>query len=261
MEAVRTGRPRAYVQFVCTEGCTGHLPGDTIGIVIILSEVILPYTTGLPRDITVHALHWEVTGTPGDSDFLAITSEIDNFFNLDVDEPEPGAGTFPISGFLSPVIDRAENACRVKFYDAQAPKPRVRLAETQFTLDDPLGGDALPNEVAVCLSINSVEGAGAILQRNRRGRVYIGPVHSGMLGERTEGGVDYPAVSSDFRQRLAFAAERMATGPTTVTWDIYSPTLDAAFAVSGGYVDNELDTIRSRQYVSSLRTTFGVPFV
>jgi hypothetical protein len=91
--------------------------------------------------------------------------------------------------------------------------------------------------------------------------MYIGPLN----GTYTQGamdvaGVDLPAVSTACRESLAALCERMATGPTTVRWAIYSRAANQAYEVSGGFIDNEFDTQRRRQVDATARTTWGLPF-
>lgn len=215
----------------------------------------LPYITGLPRDVTVNSLHWSTVGEANDADFLAITSELDSFLNLPVSAPGEDWDTLKMSDFLSTFVERGEDAGYVKFYDV-SDDPLVLLAQTSLPIGFPsVSGPDMPNELAACLSITATP-ALPVLLRNRRGRVYFGPLNSSAVGDMTVGGQPYPALNTNFREVAAVACERMASGPTTVLWQIYSRVLDQAFQVSQGFIDNEFDTMRSRQFRATVRTSW-----
>lgn len=221
-------------------------------------EVRLPYVTNLPRDLSINVLHWNTVGDPNDADFLAITSEIDSFFNLEADAPDEDFDGLNIARYMSSVISRESGACRVRFYNIED-DPIILLAETQFTLEPHAEPSSnMPNEMAICCSLTATP-ALPVLLRNRRGRLYLGPVTSLVIGGMDVAGEEYPAVSSLVRELLAHVLERMATGPTTVLWQIYSRVNEEAYEVSGGFIDNEFDTQRRRQVPATARTVWGLP--
>lgn len=223
---------------------------------ILRCEVTMPFTTALPRDIAMNTFHWETSGDANDADYLAITSELDHFYNLPVDSDVPSADGLAVSQFLSRILSRSENAVTVTFSDAQA-DPAPVLAVTNFTLDNGSGFDAdvLPQEVALCISYQATPLL-PVPVRRRRGRVYMGPLNTNGVGEASTGGVDISVANTAIRNVFAEAASRMATGPTTVSWVVYSTVNDDSYVITEGWVDNAWDTQRRRELDATVRTTW-----
>jgi hypothetical protein len=138
----------------------------------------------------------------------------------------------------------------IKIYDYADDKPRVPKLEETFTFNP--GGDPLPGEVAVCLSMEAEKVSG-VEQARRRGRVYLGPLTTSVAS--------FTANDADVRVADAVAtdilthAETMATGGTgAFRLAVFSPTTvaqggtdDAAWNdVTHLWIDDAFDIIRKR---------------
>lgn len=222
---------------------------------ILRSEVHLPFTTNLPKDVSINALHWSVDGdADNDANWDAIANLVQAFWNDEVGGVAPGE-------YLSSIIKRDTDACFIKFYDAEA-DPQVLLGQRNFTLAaTPVAETNYPNEVAICLSLTCTP-ATIVPVRRRRGRMYVGPVNVGVEGSRTVGGEEVPAVATGVRGVFAGACEAMATQTDSdfVAWGVWSTVNEALYVITGGFVDNDFDTQRRRQYPSTARTTWGTVF-
>ncbi len=222
---------------------------------ILRAEVHLPFTTNLPKDVSINALHFGVEGdADNDSNWDDIRDLVAAFWNTTISGIAPSA-------YLSSIIQRATDACYIKFYDAEA-DPQVLLGQRNFTANSAAVAETnYPNEVAICLSLTCTPG-GSVPVRRRRGRMYVGPVNVGVEGSRTVAGEEVPAVASTVRTTFATACENMATQDDFpfVSWGVWSTVNEALYVITGGFIDNDFDTQRRRQYPASARTTWGTVF-
>lgn len=161
-----------------------------------------------------------------------------------------------IDGVIYPTT--IQNACTIKVYDLTDEEPRVPVDERTFEII-PTANNALPHEVAVCLSYRGELVSGEIAAR-RRGRIYLGPITSTAV--TVANGASQ--VSAAVRDAIAVAAGALRDSPST-KWSVFSPTtlaapggdLATAFNdVVTGYVDNAFDTMQSRGQAATLRSNF-----
>lgn len=129
--------------------------------------------------------------------------------------------------------------CRL--YDLANPTPRPILAESTRQV----GGQSEvsgPGEVALCLSFFS--------QRNipsQRGRLYIGPFEKNDMDKRS---------NQVIRGWLGTLAQGLADiGGTGTDWAVYSRKDNVTYSVTNWWVDDEWDTIRSRGFPPTTRTS------
>jgi hypothetical protein len=204
-------------------------------------QVILPYVTGVPEDVSTNTLYITADDDP---DFGELTDQIALLYNFVPDGF--GHGT---SWYLSALVDRGAGACKMRFYDMALPPPRLLIAETEWTLEEEADGFALPPEVAVCLSYK----AAGPSQPRLRGRIFIGP-----LTDRALANDDSGTPAGSFRACLAItAATFAAAGPGNgYVWAGYSPTDDEAYVIHDGWVDNAFDTQRRRGVQATSRETW-----
>lgn len=232
---------------------------------IILAEVRIPYITGLDRDLSINAWHFLTSDDdPGEAVLGDIGTAVEHFFNDRLDSDDTTIDGFGVRDFMSPICSRQENACRVRFYDAQdIINPAVEapmLLEHQWTLGQSLDPDPepIPNEVAICVTLTATPLVPVPIRR-RRGRFYLGPLNTTCYGSRDEAGVAYPAISTQARQVIAAVCARQSDDLTAgITWAIFSRANNEAYAVSGGHIDNDFDTQRRRQLDATARTTWGI---
>jgi hypothetical protein len=214
---------------------------------IVRADVVLPYTTGLPRDVAMNTWHFDCDESPSlEASTTAMVNGLINFYTGDVIV----AG---LSAWLSETIDRGSDRCRVNVYEVGTVGPP--LASVPFTVDDPIGtAGSLPLEVAVCLSY--VAGGSGLPAGRKRGRVFIGPLTVGSLDNDDQ---QIPFPDNTLREYLTDGAEDlMALEADGAHWIVYSRASAAsAGSVTRGWVDNEFDTQRRRQRESTSRILFG----
>lgn len=224
---------------------------------ILKAEVTLPYLSGLDRDVSINVFHFLIADGNWEDASLAAGLELSAFYNtiwdLDTD------GDWSVADFIGSVVDRSADACKIQYYGAQA-DPQVLLFEERFTLGgDVAAAGTLPLESSICASFTATPG-GVVPKGRRRGRVYIGPLTAGAMVSIVGGGAVVPFVNPIIAEVLVRSMEQMAGESTEAIWAIYSRAADAAFEVTGGWVDNELDTQRRRQLEASSRVSWGLPY-
>lgn len=193
--------------------------------------------TTVPADAAVNVWHFQSSGAAGGTEYDVITSSLETFYNT-------------LAGKLSPAI---ANGWTVKIYDLADAEPRVPVNED--TINPSPGGLApLPAELAVCMSYKSAVVSGVPAAR-RRGRLYLGPLATGVLDSSG-------MISSDTRTVVTGAATAFADDIGAVaglTWELYSPTDDIMRRITSVYVDNAFDVQRRRGVDASARTTVVIP--
>lgn len=210
-------------------------------------EVVLPYITGLPRDVAVNTFHFDVPDLDV-ADATAIAAALEAFYN---EVPTGGADT--IASRLSAYIDRSTDVCEMRFYDDESTGPA--LVNNLWTLEGASSTSSLPFEVAVCASFAGVDvGVPAAQQR---GRVYLGPLVIDVIDSLA----NQPArPDGDFMDDLNRAMVDLANadlGPSGSTWVVYSRTNGNGSQVQYGWVDNEFDTQRRRQTEATARLSWS----
>lgn len=206
-------------------------------------------TSGLPEDACINVWHFRCVNTDPEGDRQAIVAGLDTFYNslADLFTSNTMTGTLTF-----------------KFYDLQDDPPRTPI---QTTVMDPMtlpGGDGLPTECSIVLSIEGAPLSGTIRAR-RRGRLFLGPFNTGVTTTVT----GYVYVSPSTIGTILDAANELAiSGFPNYVWAVFSPTTagaepwsdlaieDATTNVAGGWVDNAFDTQRRRGTLASTRSTF-----
>lgn len=209
-------------------------------------QISLPYTTGLPADLSTNNLYFSTVAAPTGAQLVAIENAIVGFFNNTI--------TTTLAQFISSLVSRTGNACSAKVYDLADPTPRVPIDEWTFTLGAAGGTGVLPEEVAMCLSFRAAYVSGQPPAR-RRGRIYIGPLQRG--ASDTAG--DRPIAS--FMTRLLDGAQFLydTTQADAVNWVVWSDMDQVARLVVSSWVDNAFDTQRRRGLGPTFRQTNPLP--
>jgi hypothetical protein len=208
-------------------------------------QVSLKRTTLLPRDDVVNTFHFQpqLPGPATPADYSGVAALIPPFYN--------GSGsTFgKVADYLSQLLATGKKH-EIKVYDMADPKPRgVRFFDT-FTINPP-SGTPLPAEVALCLSYQGVNATVPV--KNRRGRVYIGPLVKEAVSLSQSGGDVLP--NSSFQNALRDAG-RVLIETDPFHWVVYSPTTLAQSTIDQCWVDNAFDTQRRRGGRPSARSQF-----
>lgn len=206
-------------------------------------RAILPYTTGLPGDEVVNT--FAVIGPTAS----ALITPFTNFYNVDT-----GPTTTSIADVINRYVTRVTNGCRFEIYsvDLATGATGSPLLVSPWTLATTSLTTGSPNEVALCTSFASTVPPGVSPAR-RRGRVYIGPFVDGASGGSLPNRPGTSLVNT-----LQLATKRLATELVTAGAElaVWSRKDAAMYPVVRGWVDDEWDTMRSRQVEASSRTTW-----
>lgn len=205
-------------------------------------QVVLPATTGLPADVFINTFHF-ATSANSTAVGADIVNRLVQFYNT----LQAGTGD-SVALYLGNAIDRTANACSIRCYD-ETPNSLPPFYEESWTLG---GGQALadlPWEVACCLSFKNTS-VTTSPERNRRGRIYVGPL---TISAQTEsGGSIRPA--ADFMNTLLEAGDALELSNNAMaTWVVWSQVLGLSFPVEAGWVDNAFDTQRRRGEAATAR--------
>lgn len=209
---------------------------------IIRAQVRLHHSSALPEDDAINTFHFqsEVAGRSVSDDWTAIYNALTAFYGS-------------IDTYLSRELSGQPT---VTIYDLSDAEPRVPTLELNMTgVSFPASDNALPEEVALCLSFQGVAVSGEP-QARRRGRVFLGPING------SANTVDGRPTTS-FLNAVATAAGVLVdiSGPS---WVVYSRTDDptpgvdsVAPLVNNGWIDNSFDTQRRRGQAPTARTTWS----
>lgn len=183
------------------------------------------------------------------ANIIDVTLEIETFYSTIV----PATG-FRLSRYLASTIARGTHGTAY-WYDIDAPLPHSWDFRVPFEITGAAADHDLPGEVAVCLSYHAdlvgvpEEAGSARPAARRRGRLYIGPLTEA-AADHTSGAPSMP--DSTFLLTLKGAAERLHANVSE--WSQYSKVNDVMLPITGGFIDNEWDTRRSRGRRSTART-------
>jgi hypothetical protein len=210
-------------------------------------RVVLPYTTNLPRDVSVN--DWTIHLDSAGSLASAVTALIAFYTTADWS----GGSSHPFGYYASNLITAATNGCRVETYQITNPASPVLGAPgsiTTFTLAGRAAGSVeLPHEVALCTSF-AANGTGA--PGRRKGRIYLGPFNNQMSGPR-------PPTAN----RVAIAGATTALQSALLALNgniaIWSRADGVVRGAARGWVDDAWDTQRRRGIVATTRTTWTNP--
>lgn len=214
---------------------------------VLLHQVVLPYTTGLPEDVSVNTF-WTIGDFGATDQADEAMAAIIDFYN------EPNDNEVTVASYLSAYITRDTNGCYVRTYNHDDPKPRPVFAQQNFTLGAASNQASLPFEVSVVASFQGESQAG-IRQARRRGRIFLGPltVTASQAGSGLPP-VPHPTLVETLRQSSLRLAGDLNT--TTARWVVHSRVSSGNAHVTNGWVDNEFDTQRRRGTEASARSTW-----
>lgn len=180
-----------------------------------------------------------------------LETKLTEFYNV-----AQGGGGNRIVDFISRVVNVA--LTELKVYDLNEAAPR--LPETRNpTITQTGTTTVLPNECAVVMSYASGtlnENGGTIAPR-RRGRIFLGPLTSNSA-TFTVGTDPDVRVNSGLLSTIQLAGEFLLDDVSTdeMAWVQYSRMNNLALAVTGGFINNRLDTQRRRGEAETTRVIF-----
>lgn len=220
----------------------------------VICQVRLYPDNGLAEDISTNTFHFR---KPAGVDYATAAGSIRPVLSHFYNQVATGA-TNKISGYLANGLKTGTNQAEVASYDGSIP-PNTRVPTiTQFTLGAPLSGSELPTEVAVCASFKAVE-AGVAPFAQQKGRVYLGPLclsaGSVSLGAFRPDGTFLVDITKAM-QKLQADIQALGTG---YDWCVYSPTGNALYVVTSGWVDDAFDIQRRRGVRAASRITVTLP--
>lgn len=208
------------------------------------AQVVLPATTGLPSDVFINTFHF-VTAVNNSIIGAEIALRLATFYNTNT----VSTGN-SVDDYLGNIIDRGVGAALVKLYD-EADNNLPPYYEDSFTLGAAIAATDLPWEVAMCLSFKNTSTT-SYPERNRRGRIYLGPLTT---SAQTESGGSVRPSSAFGDTALASAARLHDADDADAGWVVWSKTLGLSFPVEVGWWDNAFDTQRRRGEAATARTT------
>jgi hypothetical protein len=234
---------------------------------LLRATVNLPFTTGLPRDVSQNVWHFATESGDGSAVHGYWSENLPRFYNDDL-----SGGTFPeVSGFISAMVDRPLCFIEWALVDVATGVVSPVLDRQVFTLDPVSGGSTpLPLEVALCMSMSGGTAGDGIPAARQRGRIYIGPLTQ--LAVQTGGGYPHPSdeivgsITNAGRSMINIGVTQRAIGgdssnPDAGDWVVYgrkgpstAPRDGITTVVVRGYVDNEWDTQRRRGVDPTART-------
>lgn len=205
---------------------------------IVRALVEIPNVSALPEDVATNTWHFDADDVL-QATIDAIHAELTTFYQA-------------IDTYLSP---RCGTAATVTYYNLDDPTPRVPLDTQGITLSINGAQDALPDEVACCMSFQATPQSG-LNQARRRGRIYLGPLGDSSSGT-TATTANRPLAA--FLTAVAAAGDALMTaggGAAPWAWVVWSETAQDAAFVADGWVDNSYDTQRRRGAAPTSRTTW-----
>lgn len=209
----------------------------------VKTQVVLQGATNVPEDRFITTWHFN-TGLDFSSSATNIHIALAKVIGTTTEINANGLHQYLSEFVLRPF--------EMRHYDMTQAQPRVPIISTAVLPAYAPGSSAsdLPEEVAACLSFH---GDAPVTSRTR-GRVFWGPLNT---MARTDASTGAPVRTSDTFQTQAANALTVLAGDT-VNWSVYSPTGLTLTRVTGGFIDNALDTQRRRGPKTTARTVWGV---
>jgi hypothetical protein len=206
---------------------------------IYLFQVAFERDSALPEDRAINTLWAQLDN---DADALSWATDIGAALTT------AGPGGFVPSNFLS---DALSGDFSIRAYDQADAEPRspVFILEDSFV---PSSSQALPSEVAVCLSFRATLVSGTVAAR-RRGRIFFGPLSVNAIQDV----VQEPHVDPDLATALLDFAEAIKDSATALggAWIVWSRAGAIGYDVTFAWVDDTFDTQRRRGVRALGRTT------
>lgn len=244
-----------------------------------LITVSLPMRTGLTQDVVTNS--FVIGGLSAESpggDALAVANEVTDLYNQ-AHAAMPAGNA--MSGLLSPVLDRTAGACTTRLYDISGdrlenvvpagggrPRPPAHgspFLEVGFQLGDTVVANSLPEEVAICVTLEAagrglqlveradgIDAGGEVDRPRQRftGRDYFGPwaQHSGNVHTNDAAGACRPvtALLAGLRGVVGRFAEQVNTIDPLFFLGVWSRSDGAVRSIDSARTDDAFDTQRRR---------------
>jgi hypothetical protein len=200
-----------------------------------MARVILHTVDQVPANYVQN--QFGIDTTTEDPDFDALTTAFQTFYR-----------DMQSSNIISDRI--AASGHEVKYYAMPGLLPNYPTEIDTFNFVSAPGGDTLPEEVALVLSMQGEKVSG-FPQNRRRGRVYIGPIS-------TNCNVDGRPTAITLTNLTDAAATLWDDIKQIVGhhWSVWSTVDQDMVHITDGWVDNSFDTQRRRGVQVTSRTTW-----
>lgn len=243
----------------------------------ILAVATLPMRSGTPEDVVTNSFVFGgADGTIDSGDFNDVRNFVKNFYNA---VPTGWSAGQTVASLISPAVDRTGSACGIKYYDISghldgSPHGSPFFAEN-FTLGAAGSSAALPEECAICVTIEAVDRENQLVERpdgddpgtkvdrprqRYTGRLYIGPCHQGTTTTDANG-MSLIADNPRFiiQDSLKVQADALNTAEPAIFYGVWSRADAAVREVSHLVTDNAWDTQRrrGRRFTARNRTARG----
>lgn len=195
---------------------------------------VMNMTSNIAKDASVNVFHVLVTPPTASSD-STIANSWQTFMRA-------------LSGLFPSTVATTGHTFRI--YDLSDLEPRAPIYEGTWSFSGALSGSSAPPELCLTTSFQGERESG-LLQRRRRGRMYLGPLDASV--------VDVGRISPTDASTVATATKGLVdaiNGITDHKFCVYSRADDAFVPVDNGWVDNAVDVQRRRGLAASARTTW-----
>jgi len=201
--------------------------------------------SGLPEDRVVNTFYFKDNVLPPNQEATITAAEnaVKDFYN-----GVTGTNT-NVAAYISNII-KAGAVHVLKTYVAGLAAPNPPIRESFFTLLNNNGQPA-PADVALCLSYRGSLEQG-LDPKNRRGRLYIGPLSLGSIQTSANGSDALP--NEALRIAMREAAKRLLD-LTSIRWQLWSPTTLNFVDLTHAWIDDQFDTQRRRGVKPTSRLT------
>lgn len=210
-----------------------------------VAQVIFPYFTGIPTDVTVNRFHFQSDGLLDSQVAELLDTRLTDFYQTIYGSTAATHANY---------VDWPSIQLKVFNLDDTPPRiPEVRtMAMTAGT-----GTTVVPTEVACVLTWHAAPASGVRFQRLYN-RIYLGHLMSSAMSPSA---VDaFPVLASGFITSVRTAAQDLLDANSSLLdWVQVSNAggTTAVRAISGGWVDNSPDTQRRRSVIASARNTWA----
>jgi hypothetical protein len=202
--------------------------------VAIRAQVILHTTDNLPENFATNSWCFNLASTAGAGALL--TPILKDFYD-------------DIIAYYSAGI--TQNGHEIKYTELPGTPPNYPFDTDIWNFGAAPSGNAIPQELAVCLSFQGDRAAG-LPQARRRGRIYIGPLDStAMTNDRPAAGL--LTALANAAQTLSASVDAIGGGSY---WAVWSQVDQDAVPLADGWIDNAFDVQRRRGLLATSRTTF-----
>lgn len=200
----------------------------------LIAQAIIPYTSGLPTDVITNT--WSFRDFSANNDLATAADVLNPFLQDFYDHHYSGR-----PAYIGPA-----NLWKVRWYNRDAPPPRVPYELDLRTTASGIIATKVPSEVSAVLSFQGVKLSGAP-QARRRGRIYLGALVDTWLENASA--TAPPMIAAAVAGDIAATADTLRNaveGAGDYMWTVWSQTNNSYVQVTDGWVDNSPDTQRRR---------------